>query len=124
MTAGFLHWGLMIFATLYALGKFPRLTLGVSQWNQCYAFQFLYMFIGGVGSIARRYSRENLYMFQIGIDFLVGLSVFWALFSGVRFVLVRGWVTPWISLLPGLFLLHYGRKLRRDRQIWSGLNLV
>ncbi len=114
----------MIFAALYSQGKFPNLIVTVRQWNHAYIAHFVWMFVFGGLRVARRFSRKDAFTFQLLVDFLVGLSVFWTLFRIVRFILVRSWLTPWISLLPGLFLLYYGYGLYRGRQIWSGLDLV
>lgn len=124
LMAGVLHWGLMIFASLYALGKFPSLTVSVEEWQQAYFGYSLFLFFSGAGYIAIKYSRGDILIVQALLDWLLGVIAFEVLFRLVRAVLVRGSMAPWLSLVPGLFLLYYGMTLYRGRQIWSRLELL
>lgn len=121
--SGVLHWALMIYATLYALGKLTRTIVTVSQWNSYYLDHFLWTFLCAILYIVQKAFKTGPYAIQLMVDFMLGVTVFYGLFRGVRFILARGLFTPWLSLLPGLFLLYYGCRLYRGRQIWSGLDL-
>ena len=118
---GVTHCLLMAFASLYALGMLPSLSIGVQKWNNLYSAFRLYLYLGCVALIVGQYLKTYVYLPQAVADCLIGASVFQAAFWAVRKILIHGRLSPWISLLPGLFLVFYGRRLRQGRALWRGL---
>ena len=112
----------MAFASLYAMGKFSQWDISLDQWHTSYSLYSLFMTFGSLGAVLRQHLQKELFLLEALVDFLTGWAVFKVLFWGVRTILVRGTVPQWLSLLPGLFLIYYGLRLRRGRQ-WRWVDL-
>lgn len=120
---GAAHCALMIFASLYALGKVPGLVMTPHRWNGLYGSYSLYLYLGSAAMILAQCFKTEVFLPQAILDFFVGAVPSQALFWAVRRILVRWPAIPWISLLPGLFLVYYGLKLRRGRALFRFLEL-
>jgi hypothetical protein len=120
---GVAHCLLMIYASLYSLGKFHGFIMSPKRWHNLYFSYFLYMYVGSIVMIIRQYFKTEVFIPQALLDLLAGVLPFQLLFWVVRRILLRWGFSPWISLLPGLFLVYYGLKLRRGRALWRRLEL-
>lgn len=120
---GAVHFLMMVFASLYASGVFPGLFIAPYRWSHLYFSYFIYLYVGSVLLIFGQYRRTQVFLPQAILDFIVGVGVFQGLFWALRALLVRWGAVPWLALLPGVFLVYYGLKLRRGRALWKRLEL-
>jgi len=54
-------------------------------------------------------------------DLAIAPTVFALALLATGLLLVRGTVTPWISLAPGIFLVYYGWRMAKGKPVWLGL---
>ncbi|MBI5241211.1 MAG: hypothetical protein HY926_12130 [Elusimicrobia bacterium] len=120
---GAAHCALMAFASLYALGKMPHLLVTPQRWNSLYGGYALYLYVGSAAMILSQSFKTEVYLPQAILDLFVGAVPFQASFWALRRILVRWPAFPWVSLLPGLFLIYYGLQLRRGRGLFRMLDL-
>ena len=76
-----------------------------------------------VAMIIVQHFKEEVFLPQALMDLLAGVVPFRILLWAVGRILVRWKIIPWISLLPGIFLVYYGFKLRKGRALWRRLEL-
>lgn len=120
---GLTHCLLMTFASLYSLRVFPRLSIGVHQWNVWYFMFFVSVYAASAAAIIAESLHAEVFLPQAILDALVGSLSFQLIFWAARRVLARWEAPPWLSLLPGLFLVWYGFKLRRGQALCKRLEL-
>jgi hypothetical protein len=120
---GIAHCLLMVFASLYSLRMFPQLSIGVQQWNHWHFTFFLSVYVASAAAIVGQSLKTDVFVPQAILDALVGVVLFQLMFWAMRRLLARWDAVPWLSLLPGLFLVYYGFKLRRGRALWKRLEL-
>ncbi|MCX5795694.1 MAG: hypothetical protein NTY77_09395 [Elusimicrobia bacterium] len=121
ITAGAAHVLLMIFASLYTLGKFPGLVISTHRWHMAYSSVSFYVVFVSAAMIIMQHFKTEVFLPQAILDLLAGAVPFHALFWAARRILARWEITPWISLLPGLFLVYCGLKLWRGRALSRSL---
>lgn len=105
--AGGMHWGLMVFASLYSLGRI-RLLIPARLWSEMYYAHFLFLVMAGALYLFLNFRNTRVFHFEALSDYLVAVGIFIILMSVTGLVLVKGLITPWFSLTPGAFLNAYG----------------
>lgn len=120
---GAAHCILMTVASLYSLGALPQLSVSARQWNDFYFTFFLCLYGASAGAIIGQSLKYDVFVPQAILDALVGIVPYQIIFWAVRRILLRWPSFPWLSLLPGLFLVYYGFKLRRGLALHKRLEL-
>ncbi|MBI4676870.1 MAG: hypothetical protein HY748_04745 [Elusimicrobia bacterium] len=122
LCSGTFHLLLMLSAILYAYGRLPFEATPVA-WTMWYLLHLVVTFLSGALCVFFHRKQSPFYLAQLAVDAAVGIVVFQVLFSISKWVIAARWVDPWLSLVPGAFLVCYGLRLRTGRQVWSRLNL-
>lgn len=120
---GLTHCALMAFASFDSLGLIPRLSLLAAEWAQLYSAYSFFLVIGSLAVVLRQMMKTEVFLPEALLDFIIGAVIFKTILFVVPRILLRTNVTPWISLLPGLYLSYYGWTLMKGRQIWKGFQL-
>lgn len=115
LLAGVLHAGIMAFATLYSQGR-VKLVIPAGLWSEMYYAHFLFLALSGGLYLFLSFKRSGTFQFEAVLDYAIGVAAFVLLLSAAGVVLVRGLVSPWLSLVPSGFLLAYGLGLRAGRR--------
>lgn len=123
ITAAGLYLAIMALASLYNTGSLPTVRISAARWSQLFFGHFLFLVLTPLGYLALSFSRTGRFQAQALVDFLTGLLIYLIFFAIVGLVLVSFPVTPWLSLVPGVFLLYYGVRIRQGRQIWALLDV-
>ncbi|MBI5210321.1 MAG: hypothetical protein HY927_10155 [Elusimicrobia bacterium] len=122
VVSGLAHCGLMAFATLYSYG-YVRGSITTGIWTDLYFAHFMATMVACTVFVLIKGRTNVAFGFQLGLDSLAGVAVFWGMFDILRYAIARGWVPPWWSLFVSLFLLYYGFSLRKGRQIFTFMDL-
>jgi len=120
IVSGLLFCGLMVFATLYSLGKI-HLRLPSAFWSRLYGMHFAATAVSCVLFVALEWRRTRSFTAEIMADLAIAPTVFALALLATGLLLVRGTFTPWISLAPGLFLVYYGWRMAKGKPVWLGL---
>lgn len=113
--AGASHAWLMAFATLYSLGR-VKLVIPASLWSEMYYAHFLFLCLAGGLYLFLCFRKTRTFNFEATVDYSVGVAVFILLLTFTGAALYKGWVNPWFSLAPSVFLLAYGLGLRAGKR--------
>lgn len=116
LLSGLFHLAVMVFATLYSLGRIHFIVTG-RLWSEMYYAHFLFMVLAGAGYLTLSSRRGGVFYPETLVDFLVGIGAFIVMIGIAGLLLVRGLVSPWFSLTPGAFLVYYGTGLLRGSRL-------
>lgn len=119
LLSGLLHWAVMTMAALYSLGRIS-VVIGVGLWSELYYAHFLFLILASLAYLALSYRQTGIFYYEALVDFLIGIGAFVVLLSVAAVVLYKGLVTPWLSLVPGTFLVAYGAGLYFGRPMGFG----
>lgn len=116
MIAGLIHAGQMTFASLYALRRIS-VDVSAATWTRMHFGHFLLLVCASILYMTLCFKREGIFYYEALADFLAGVGVFVIVMSIVASILVANRATPWISLIPSVFLIAYGCGLIAGRPL-------
>ncbi|MBI3552754.1 MAG: hypothetical protein HY077_09555 [Elusimicrobia bacterium] len=114
LLGGLIHACMMVYAALYSLGRL-RVLIPAEIWKQFYFAHFLFLVLGSLVYLGLSFKQTGIFYYEVLADFLVGLTAFIVIMTGVALLLVSGRANPWWSLSMSGFLAAYGAGLMRGR---------
>ncbi len=123
VAAAVLYLAIMAFASLYNTGGLPQVRVSAARFSQLFFGHFLFVAVAPLAYLGVNFRRTKQFRAQALVDCLTGLLIYMIFFALVGVLVASFAVTPWLSLLPGLFLLYYGLRVRHGRQIWALLDV-
>lgn len=113
----------MVLASLNALGRLHGLHIERRGWTLLYYSNYYFLVLGGLIYLTLYWIKSRVFLLQPVVDFAFGLVIYNALYYLSAHLLIRGWVNPWTSVIPGLVLIAYGVSLRYNRGLWTPTGL-
>ena len=117
--SGLFFGGEMVLAVLASLHRLPFIISG-RLWSELYYAHFLLTVLAAGLHLFFSFMRDGLFHAEALSDFLVGIGVFFVLFSVCAVLLMRMPRQLWLAFATPAFLLAYGRGLRAGRPFGFG----
>lgn len=119
VASGGLSCAVMGASAYHATGHWQWLEMPVRGWTDMYKSAYFLMLLGGALYLLKAIPQTPEAVRETIYDFVLGVAGYTAILVVVMGLLVTGWLTPWLSIAPGLALGYYGWRLWDDRPFWK-----